>query len=305
MPPALTGNIAPWLSAGVLLVAGTALVCIPEYVMTIMLFLPALYCIFASRTRGILRYVVAFFPVSLGLIPAFIEGAFSYLIIITCGLLMWKMLKRNLPGMSVFIPTIVSSLIFVAIIAVYSYKSGATINQTVTLWVKTTMDNFLKQYSTVLNPSDLSSFSISRPSIEAGIVKLFPSLTVIGTAMVMWFNLVIASKLALKTNLSQWGCPDWVIIIFIAASVSSLVPNKEIHMIGLNLLLVVSIAYFFQGLSVVVFMFDAMKIWTGWRMFFYLLIITQMYIMIMAILLGLFDNWFYFRKRIKIKGDHT
>jgi hypothetical protein len=35
------------------------------------------------------------------------------------------------------------------------------------------------------------------------------------------------------------------------------------------------------------------------------LIITQMYIMIMAILLGLFDNWFYFRKRIKNKGDQA
>jgi hypothetical protein len=305
MPPALTGNITPWLSAGVLLIAGTALVCIPEYVMTIVLFLPALYCIFASRTHGIFKYVVAFIPVCFGLIPAFIEGAFTYLIIIICGLLIWEMLKRNLPGMSVLIPTIVSSLIFVAIIAGFSYKSGSTINQTVSVWVKTMMDNFIKQYSTVLNPGDLTAFSVSRPSIEAGIVKLFPSITVIGTAMIMWFNLVIASKLALKTSLSQWSCPDWVIIIFIVASLSSLMPNKEVHTIGLNLLLIVSIAYFFQGLSVVVFMFETMKIWTGWRIFFYLLIITQMYIMIMAILLGLFDNWFYFRKRIKIKGDQT
>jgi hypothetical protein len=305
MPPALTGNIAPWLSAGVLLIAGTALVCLPEYAMTIVIFLPALYCIFASRAHGMLKYAIAFTPICFGLIPAFTEGAFTYFIIIICGLLMWEMLKRNMLGMSVLIPTIVSSLIFIAIIAALSYKSGSTINQTVSVWVKTMMDNFVKQYSTVLNTGDITAFNVSRPSIEAGIIKLFPSITVIGTAMIMWFNLVIASKLATKTNLSQWSCPDWVIIIFIFASVSSLVPNKEVHTIGLNLLIIVSIAFFFQGLSVVVFMFENMKIWTGWRIFFYLLIITQMYIMITAILLGLFDNWFYFRKRIKIKGDQA
>lgn len=305
MPPALTGNKTPWLSAGVLLIAGTALVCIPEYAMTIVFFFPAIYCIWASRTQGIFKYVVAFTPSCLGLIPAFVEGAFTYTIIIICGLLMWGMLKRNMPGMSVLIPTIVSSLIFVAIIAILSYKSGSTLNQTVSVWVKTMMDNFIKQYSTVLNPGDITTFNVSRPFVEAGIIKLFPSITVIGTAMIMWFNLVIASKLAFKIDLSQWSCPDWVIIVFIIASVSSILPNKEVNTIGLNLLLIVCIAYFFQGLSVVVFMFETMKIWTGWRIFFYMLIITQMYIMIMAILLGLFDNWFYFRKRIKIKGDQV
>jgi hypothetical protein len=305
MPPALTGSKTPWLSAGVLLIAGTSLVCIPEYAMTIILFFPALYCIWASRTHGIFKYAVAFTPIILGLIPAFVEGAFTYTIIIICGLLMWGMIRRNMLGMSVLIPTIVSSLIFAAIIAVLSYKSGITINQTVSTWVKTMMDSFIKQYSTVLNPGEITAFNTSRPSVETGIIKLFPSITVIGTAMIMWFNLVIASKLAIKIDLSQWSCPDWVIIVFIIASVSSLLPNKEVNTIGLNLLLIVCFAYFFQGLSVVVFIFETMKIWTGWRIFFYLLIITQMYIMIMAILLGLFDNWFYFRKRIKIKGDQV
>jgi len=277
----------------------------PEYAMAIVLFLPALYCIFASRTDGLLKYAVAFSPICLGLIPAFIEGAITYAIIIICGLLMWEMIKKNMPGMSVFIPTIAASLIFISMIALLSYKSGSTINHTVSVWVKAMLDNFVRQYSTVLDPGDINAFNVNRPSIEAVIIKLFSSITVIGTAMIMWFNLVIASKLALKTDLSQWSCPNWVIIVFIIASVCSLLPNKTVNTIGLNILLIVGIAYFFQGLSVIAFMFDTMKIWTGWRIFFYLLIITQMYIMIMAILLGLFDNWFYFRKRIKIKGDQA
>lgn len=307
MPPALTGNttLAPWLSAGVLLISGTSLVCMPEYAMAIVLFLPALYCIFASRTDGVLKYAVAFSPICLGLIPVFVEGAVTYAIIILCGLLMWEMIKRNMTGMSVFIPTAAASIIFITMIALLSYKSGSTINQTVAAWVKAMMDNFVKQYSTVMDPADITAFNINRPSIEEAIIKLFPSITIIGTAMIMWFNLVIASKVAAKTDLSQWSCPGWLITVFIIASVCSLLPNKMVNTIGLNVLLIVGIAYFFQGLSVVVFMFDTMKIWTGWRVFFYLLIITQMYIMIMAILLGLFDNWFYFRKRIKIKGDQA
>ncbi len=190
-------------------------------------------------------------------------------------------------------------------IALLSYKSGSTINHTVSVWVKAMMDNFIREYSTVLNPADIDVFNVNRPSIEEMIVRLFPSITVIGTAMIMWFNFVIASKVAAKTDLSQWSCPGWLITVFIIASVCSLLPNKVVNTIGLNILLIVCIGYFFQGFSVIVFIFEYMKIWTGWRIFFYLLIITQMYIMIMAILLGLFDNWFYFRKRIKIKGDQA
>ncbi|HEY9162948.1 MAG TPA: DUF2232 domain-containing protein [Desulfomonilia bacterium] len=307
MPPALTGNKtpAPWLSAGVLLISGTSLICMPEYTMAIVLFLPALYCIFASRTDGVLKYAVSLSPICLGLIPAFIEGAITYGIIILCGLLMWEMIKRKKIGMSVVLPTIAASLIFISMIALLSYKSGSTINQTVSAWVKAMMDNFIRQYSTVLNPADITAFNLKRPSIEEAIIRLFPSITVIGTAMIMWFNLVIASKVALKTDLSRWSCPGWLIAVFIVASVCSLLPNKIVNTIGLNILLIVCIGYFFQGLSVIVFIFEYMKIWTGWRIFFYLLIITQMYIMIMAILLGLFDNWFYFRKRIKIKGDQA
>lgn len=307
MPPALTGNKipAPWLSAGVLLISGTSLICMPEYTMAIVLFLPALYCIFASRIDGVLRYAVAFSPICLGLIPAFTEGAVTYAIIILCGLLMWEMIKRKMIGMSVLIPTIAASLIFISMIALLSYKSGSTINHTVSVWVKAMMDNFIREYSTVLNPADIDVFNVNRPSIEEMIVRLFPSITVIGTAMIMWFNFVIASKVAAKTDLSQWSCPGWLITVFIIASVCSLLPNKVVNTIGLNILLIVCIGYFFQGFSVIVFIFEYMKIWTGWRIFFYLLIITQMYIMIMAILLGLFDNWFYFRKRIKIKGDQA
>jgi uncharacterized protein YybS (DUF2232 family) len=307
MPPALTGNTitTPWLYAGVLLISGTSLICMPEYAMAIVLFLPALYCIFASRTAGVLKYAVALSPICLGLMPAFAEGAVTYAIIILCGMLMWEMIRRNMPGMSVLIPTIAASVIFISMIALLSYNNGSTINQTISSWVKAMMDNFVRQYSAMMDPADITAFNDNRPYLEDAIIKLFPSITVIGTAMIMWFNLVIASKIALKTDLSQWSCPDWLILIFIIASVCSLFPNKAVNTIGLNMLLIIGIAYFFQGLSVIAFMFDAMKIWTGWRIFFYLLIITQMYIMIMAILLGLFDNWFYFRKRIKIKGDQA
>ncbi len=273
--------------------------------MGIVLFLPALYCIFASRTDGVLKYAVALSPVCLGLIPAFIEGAITYAIIILCGLLMWEMIKRKMIGMSVFVPTITASIIFISMIALLSYKSGSTINHTVSAWIKEMMDNFIRQYSTVLNQADIDAFNVNRSSIEKAIIKLFPSITVIGTAMIMWFNFVIASKVAAKIDLSQWSCPGWLIAVFIIASVFSLLPNKIVNTIGLNILLIVCIGYFFQGLSVIVFIFEYMKIWTGWRIFFYLLIITQMYIMIMAVLLGLFDNWFYFRKRIKTKGDQA
>jgi len=82
------------------------------------------------------------------------------------------------------------------------------------------------------------------------------------------------------------------------------VPTPGIKAFGLNALIIISHAYFFQGLAIVASYFQARAWGRIFRWVIYLLILSQIYIMMIVTGLGLFDTWFDFRNRIRnTKGD--
>jgi hypothetical protein len=160
-------------------------------------------------------------------------------------------------------------------------------------------------YTQTLSPKILDEFRLSRPVMESRFVQLFWGVTGSLILSIMWINLLIASRVR-KMRVRTWKSPDWMVVFFIAASVLVLVQHDLIHTIGLNLLIVVSQIYFFQVLAVVataILEFNWSKLI---RWVIYLLILSQIYIMIGVAALGLFDTWFNFRNMIRNKkGDVT
>ena len=68
---------------------------------------------------------------------------------------------------------------------------------------------------------------------------------------------------------------------------------------GFNLMIVVSQVYFFQGLAIVTAFLTGYNWSKVVRWVVYILIFSQIYIMIAVTALGLFDTWFNFRNRIR------
>jgi hypothetical protein len=208
MTPALTGGKKPWLIAGVLLITGVSLVCAPENSMVIVLFLPAMISVWAGRSKGILAYAVIAAPALLGVVPVFIGGAVTYAIVMLCGLIMFWMLKKAKPGMSIILPTILVSAITLVILIAESHSKGISLSQNISTMAKSLMDNILSLSSSTLSPGDLTDLNADRAVIEARITKLFPFITIAGTVVPMWINLVIASKIEFKINLTRWSNPE-------------------------------------------------------------------------------------------------
>ena len=118
-------------------------------------------------------------------------------------------------------------------------------------------------------------------------------------AFVMWINLLIVSAIKPDLQLRTWKCPDWVVGVFIAAGIFTLIKVQTLQAIGLNVLIMVTLLYFYQGLAIVAFFMTQRK-WARFiKWFIYILILSQIYIMIISAALGLFDTWFNFRKRIR------
>jgi len=156
----------------------------------------------------------------------------------------------------------------------------------------------------MLSQGDMMQFKMSRAAIEARIIKAFPSIMATSFAFVMWLNLLIISGMKKDIVLRAWKCPDWVVALFILACVFTLISADAVNTLGLNLLIVVTQVYFFQGLAIVA-SFMAEYNWAKMiRWAIYILILSQIYIMIIVSTLGLFDTWFNFRKRIRnTKGE--
>lgn len=162
-----------------------------------------------------------------------------------------------------------------------------------------------------------SQLNISREQIDAirentdQIVRffagVFPALAISGSIVTVWVNL-LAGRMFFRIrrlsfpdfgDLSLWKAPEWTVWFFIAAGAMLFVPVEGVVILGMNMLIVVSLVYMFQGLAIASFFFRKKQTPRMFRFFFYGLIVIQQYMLVIVIALGLFDLWIDFRKRIK------
>jgi uncharacterized protein YybS (DUF2232 family) len=76
------------------------------------------------------------------------------------------------------------------------------------------------------------------------------------------------------------------------------VPGETLVMVGMNILIVCCLIYFFQGMAITAFFFRLKNISVIFRWLFYMLLAVQQYTIMFVVALGLFDLWIDFRKRL-------
>jgi uncharacterized protein YybS (DUF2232 family) len=141
------------------------------------------------------------------------------------------------------------------------------------------------------------------PEKTAGLLqKLLPGLLVTNMALVAWFNVVLARQLFHLLGwgepdppLYHWMAPEWLIFVLLGAGFALLVPVSATRLIGLNLLLVVGVLYFCQGVAVVASWFHRLGLPRLLRLVGYpLLFLNPFFFLIVT--LGLMDLWLDFRR---------
>ena len=134
--------------------------------------------------------------------------------------------------------------------------------------------------------------------------RLFPGLSVFGTLLMAWINFMGLRALAARrgilppeaADLKTWQPPDRLIWAVIAAGFALVLPLDFLNDVGLNVLIVLGLIYFFAGLSVVAYWFDRKAVPRYFRYLTYAFIALQQYLALVVIGVGLFDLWFDFRR---------
>ena len=143
---------------------------------------------------------------------------------------------------------------------------------------------------------------VAPDQVEAILQRLLPGLLVTNMALVAWLNVVLSRQIifllgwgAPDPPLYLWAAPEWLIFVLLGAGFLLLVPLGGARFFGLNLLMVVAVIYFCQGVAVVATWFHRLGLPRLLRMIGYPLLFLNPFFFVI-ITLGLLDLWLDFRR---------
>jgi len=156
-----------------------------------------------------------------------------------------------------------------------------------------------------LSPEVIYNLQQITNNLRAITPKLLPGLLASMTIFTVWVNLVIANVLAGRQNngslpwgrYSSWKLPDQLIWLPIVAVSLLIVGHGPIQYGGVCLLLVSGLLYFFQGLAVVIALFERWNVPVLVRIILYFVLLIQSYSVVFLAVLGLSDVWFNMRQK--------
>jgi uncharacterized protein YybS (DUF2232 family) len=94
---------------------------------------------------------------------------------------------------------------------------------------------------------------------------------------------------------SEFRNSEQLVWLLIISGFGMLIPNDPAARIALNIFLIVSFAYFFQGLAVMAHFFTRFSVPAFGRFMFYMFLFLQPYLLAGVVILGVFDMWANFR----------
>ncbi len=147
-------------------------------------------------------------------------------------------------------------------------------------------------------PLDLEQIVMQLPS--AGVILLTVSLflaIVLEERVLTWLQLPVAKTKKLR----EFKLPDVMIWIFISSLLMAFVKVDLgiLNLVGINVLNVVVLFYYFQGIAVIATYFELTKMSPFWRSMIYIFATMQLFLAVA--LFGVMDYWMNFRLKMTNK----
>ncbi len=149
-------------------------------------------------------------------------------------------------------------------------------------------------------PEQLAAVRATLETAGQLIMHLAVGLVASGALILAWANQLLARRLSrqgpAQAALNTWKAPDHLVWVLIAAGGAMLLLEGFWFWAGANLVLVLSLVYFFQGMAVLAFWLQKKNAPRLLRAGIYLLVAVELFLAVLVALMGLFDLWFNFRR---------
>lgn len=226
--------------------------------------------------------------------------------LLVAGLILGELIQWRLPiEHTVAFNCLGVLLIFGVALGIYSVSQEIGPVAMVTDTVRSSLEATLILYKEMgMSAESVTRIENAMGQITYVLVRVTPSLMLSSLIFISWANLVIARSLFASRNLpypdfgrlNRWAAPEFLVWLPIVSGLALMLPVKWLKIIGINGLLVACVVYFFQGIAIVSFFFEAKRFPKLLRVMIYSLIAVQQILTLLVIGLGLFDMWLDLRK---------
>ena len=187
-----------------------------------------------------------------------------------------------------------------AISSVLAYGDLTTLVTTVREQLAGGVDLALSTYSSVgVSDSNVAAVQAERDILVNGLLEILPALVVLSGALMVIVNLVLLRRwtsLSHEIDLRLWRTPEPLIWALIVAGFAMFLPVYPLALAARNVFIVLLGCYFCQGLAIVSYFLERLRLPYGVRVAGYLLIAVQHIVAGIVLALGVFDLWGNFRR---------
>jgi uncharacterized protein YybS (DUF2232 family) len=215
-----------------------------------------------------------------------------------------ELLLRGIGGSrALFWTTAANVLIFSAGFIVYSNYSGINLQQLITAEISDSMKQAVALYEkSGVTGEELDLLKRTMATAAELLQRLYPALVTAMLVVIAGCNLVLVKKTTAKTvanlaisDFSTFRNPDMLVWILIVTGISLLLPVPMIATPALNILLIITLLYFLQGMAIISALITKHSVSTLLRIMLYAMLIIQPYLLALVAGIGLFDLWVNFR----------
>lgn len=227
--------------------------------------------------------------------------------LVQCGLIAVMMPELLLRGFSaarsIVWTTAANMLLLTVAVVFFSISSGQDIHQLVVAEIQKSVAQAVSIYEkSGVKGDELVVLKQTMASAADLVIRMYPALVTITLVAMAGCNLVLLKrfKVFASRNLNigefrDYRNPDVLIWVLIAAGFSMLATNQMFTTPALNILAVISLLYFMQGLAVISTVIARQSIAGMLRVGLYVMLVLQPYLAALVAAIGIFDLWGDFR----------
>lgn len=219
------------------------------------------------------------------------------------GLLMPELLARGFSGVrTLFWTTSIQLAALTVGILLYSTSTGLDLHQSVSAEITSSLNQALAIYEKGgVKGEDLDLIKQSMKLVADLLYRLYPAFVTMVLIIMAGCNLALLKRttaLSKVLNVGEFAAfknPEALVWLLIAAGFSLLLPFSMTATPALNILLIVSLLYFLQGMAVISTIISRQASSGVLRIIMYVMLALQPYLAIVVSAIGLCDLWVDFR----------
>lgn len=222
----------------------------------------------------------------------------------TVGLLMPELLVRGFCGSRMLFWTTAANITVLAtVIVIYSRLSGIDLQQLISTEISGSLTQAISIYEkSGVKGDDLELLRQTMKSVADMMQRLYPALVTLLVMAMAGCNLALLKRTAVMKNglhnvgdFASFRNPDLLVWLLIAAGFALLIPSLLVTTPALNIMLIVAVLYFLQGMAVISTLIAKHSFAGMLRTGLYLMLVLQPYMAAIVAGIGLCDLWVDFR----------